>query len=206
MGDCINKFTVHTDQEQADLLAKKLPHRIVWVAKNTEDTNFRNLLVAVGLEISRLEQAQNELYCETQLETTSKLIDEWEEEYGINGGCLDGYGTTIQERIDAIKLKISLNGTTTAEQFEAIAETLGIDITVIAGWNKATFPFTFPIYFFENLKYARFTMVVDMSQTLTGGFPFEFPFFFSESNIAVMKCLFSKLKPSNVRIIYINEG
>jgi uncharacterized protein YmfQ (DUF2313 family) len=206
MTACINKFTVHTNEEQADLLAQKLPNGNVWVAKNTEDTNFRNLLIAIGLELSRLEQSINELYCETQLDTTNKNIDNFEEEYGINGGCLDGFGTTIEERIAAVKLKISLNGITTAEQFEFLAEQLGVDITIIPGLEKHTFPFTFPKVFLENFKYARFTMFVDMSQTLTGGFPFVFPFFFSESNIAVMKCLFSKLKPANVRIIYINES
>ncbi|RLC69250.1 MAG: hypothetical protein DRH97_00125 [Chloroflexi bacterium] len=206
MSTCVNKFTVHSREEQADLLAQKLPNGDVWTAKYIEDTNFRNVLIAVGLELSRTEQAENELYCETQLETTDKLIDEFEQEFGIKGGCLDGFGTTIEERIEAIKLKISLNGTTTNEQFVAIAAILGLDITIIAGWDKATFPFTFPYYFFENLKWARFTMVVDMDGILVGGFPYTFPFTFAESATAVMKCLFSKLKPANVRIIYINES
>lgn len=203
---CIDKFTVHTNEEQASLLAQKLPDGSLWPAKYDSASTLRKLLIGLGLEMIRTEIALNKVYCETQLETTNELIDEWELEYGIPASCFNGFGSAVEERIEAIRLNISTFGTSTKEQFEAIATALGLVITIIPGIEKAVFPFTFPMYFFQNLKWARFTMVVDMTQTLTGGFPYEFPFMFPDSNVAVMKCLFELLKPGNVQVIYINEG
>lgn len=204
MTDC-DKFTVHDREEQADLLAQKVPNGDFWTDKYIPDTVFRNLLIAVGIELSRIEQALNDTFCETQLATTNAQIKNWERDYGIIGGCLDGYGTTIDERIEAIRLKISTYGTSTKEQFEALAVELGLNVEVIAGYDRAHFPYTFPIILWRDLKEARFTMVVDMDNVVSSTFPLTFPFVFGDAAAAIMKCLFYKLKPSNTVIKYINE-
>ena len=77
------QFTIHTEEQQADILAGKLPQGKAWTDKFTVDTVMRNLLIAYGIELIRLEGNLNYTDDELSLLRTRDLINEWEVEYGI---------------------------------------------------------------------------------------------------------------------------
>ena len=194
------KFKINTPTEEADVLARKLPSGVAWNAKWREDSNFRKLLIAIGLEYIRRQQDANEIYNELHLSTTNKLIDEWVNDYGIQNSCFKDYTGTLEDAIEAIRISIQANGTSTKDQFESLAGLLGLDIFVYAGED-------YPLYTYKTKKHQRFTMIVDLARVLESeGFPYTFPFVFQISQSEVVKCLFKTLKPANVEIAFVNEG
>jgi hypothetical protein len=60
-----------------------------------------------------------------------------------------------------------------------------------------------PLIFFNTVKEARFSIVVKVTEELTGGFPYDFPVIFGNPVLDIVKCFFNKLKPANTQIIFI---
>ena len=90
---------------------------------------------------------------------------------------------------------------TTAQDFIDLAAEFGITVTIIPGAVAGTFPMVFPLMFFTSGKEARFTMVVEFPSDLET-FPLTFPIPFGDGIIGVIKCLFNRIRPANVQIIY----
>ena len=202
------KFIEHNQAEQAQILANKLPSGDFWIAKYVEGTNLNKLLLGFGLELLRLESNLNYVSDELSLVNTKDLIDEWEKEYGIPGGCFASLseGADIETRINNILTRIAADGTSTEEQFEVIAENLGLDVDVSAGAEYASFPITFPYTFIaDSARELRFIIVVDLKEVAGSTFTLTFPITFGDPRVSVLKCFFNKLKPANTKIIYVNE-
>lgn len=199
---------VHGKSVQADILAGNLPRGRAWVAKHDDTTNLRKLLLGLGLSIINSEETLALVGRETQLATTEALISEWEDEYGASSGCFSRLGNqTIEERIANVKLMIAANGASTAEQFETIASIIGLTVSVQSGIDLISFPLTFPVFIISENREARYTIIVDMDAVpSSGSFPYTFPITFGSAQAFLLKCLFSKLKPANCQIIYVNEG
>ncbi len=190
------------------MLALKLPDGDCWLAKNQSDTNLYKLLLGIGVELLRLEGKLNYTSDELALQTTNDLIREWELEYGIPASCLAplSEGADLDTRINNILTWIFAEGTSTEEQFEAVALRLGLVVDVISGYDYASFPLTFPHTFLGDLREIRYTIVVDMKDVAFSRFDFIFDFVFGNPLVPILKCIFGRLKPANCRVVYINEG
>jgi uncharacterized protein YmfQ (DUF2313 family) len=199
------QFTLHNQTEQADSLANKMPQGKAWIDKFENDTVMRNLLIGYGLEYIRLESNLNYTDDELSLIRTQDLINEWEIEYGIDKSCFATQDKSdLQQRIQNILVMIASNGTSTAEQFEAIALLLGVNVTVEAGTALlTTFSMTFPFTFYNDLIDARYTILVTLPSNVTSNFTLEFTFIFGSQLATLLKCFFNILKPANCRIIYV---
>lgn len=198
------QFILHDQTEQADALARKIPQGKAWIDKFTEDTVMRNLLIGYGLEYMRLENNLNYTDDELSLLRTQDLINEWEVEYGIDKSCFGEQDKSdLEQRIKNILVMIASNGTSTEEQFEAIALLLGVEVDVEAGTALLTkFTMTFPFTFYSDVIDARYTIVVNILDGLPSTFTFTFTFIFGDPRVTLLKCFFEILKPANCRIIY----
>jgi hypothetical protein len=78
----------------------------------------------------------------------------------------------------------------------------GVTITVNPGIEEITFPLTFPVVMFTTEQEARFTIVIRFTDEAPESFPLTFPFTFGSGEIAILECLFTKLKPANCDIIF----
>lgn len=204
-----DRFTEHTEAQQAEILAKKLPDGDFWKAKNDTTTNLYKLLLAMGLELMRLEGNLNYAYDELHITNCQDMITDWETEYGMVGGCFDSAirTGTLEERITNILTKIFADGTSTAEQFEALALRMGETINVYNGTEPGifTFPLTFPLTFLiESERKARYTIYIEWIGVSPSVFPLEFPITFGTLSQSIIQCFFNKLKPANCKIVYIN--
>lgn len=199
------QFTIHNQSEQADALANKMPRGKAWRDKFENGTVMRNLLLGYGLEYLRLENNLNYTDDELSLIRTQDMIREWEIEYGIDKSCFKDFNSEdLEQRIKNILVMIASNGTSTEEQFEAIAELLGITVTVEAGTAYlTTFTMTFPFTFYSDLIDARYTIVVTVPDDITTNFTLEFTFIFGSTLLTLLKCFFNILKPANCRVIYV---
>jgi hypothetical protein len=112
-----------------------------------------------------------------------------------------GIGSLEERRQDVI---VKLNAAVqTAADFEELAALLGLTVEVTAGITASGFPYTFPLMFFNSVKEARFSIVVKVTEELTGGFPYTFPLVFGNALLDKLRCFFNKLKPANCQVILI---
>jgi len=138
-------FTEHNENEQADMLARKMPDGYAYLSKYIEGSLLRKWLISLGFEFARLESYMNYVCEELSLVSTQFMIDEFEIDYGMNSNCFSTQDKgDLQQRIDNILTLIAAEGTSTAEQFEAIALRLGFIVTVSCCLPGSDgFPFTF---------------------------------------------------------------
>ena len=134
---------------------------------------------------------------------TVSFLDEWESAVGIPDDCFTGQGTNDERRRD-ILTKLASLGIQTAQDFEDLAEIFGVDVIVLGGAESGSvFPLIFPvIVFFNSAKEARFTIIVTFILEAANEFPLTFPIQFGSDEIAILECLFTKLKPANCDIIF----
>ena len=182
-------------------LADYLPGGCLFASAHISDSNFRKLLQGMAGELFRANGLLIEYSEQIIPDQTTKFIEEWESTLGIPDDCFTGTGTIDERRTD-ILVKLAALGVQTAEDFVDLATILGATVTVTPGIDEISFPLIFPILMFETLKEARFTIVVQFTVQAANRFPFVFPFTFGDSTIAILECLFTKLKPANCDIIF----
>ena len=193
-------FTPLEAERQGALLSAHFPTGRVWDAKDQTGTNFFNLLLGFGAEIFRLETAIEALSNELDINQTEQLITEWEKSVGIPDSCFS-IGNTLEERRDQVLSKIAGLGVQTKGDFEQLALSFGTTVVVTAGADLMIFPLGFPIIFAPTPKDVRFTMVVDFEKE-PFVFPLDFPIQFVNAINGLIQCIFSKLRPATVQLIF----
>ena len=194
-------ITSHDIEEQTDSLASYLPTGRLFEAAWVGDSNFRKLLKGFAGELFNAEGLIKQYQDEYAPDTTTNFIGEWERALGIPDDCFSGSGTITERRRD-VMIKLASLGVQTEEDYIALADLLGVTIEVIAGAEIGTFPYTFPLIFFENERHARFTLVIRYTVQAASRFPLTFPFVFGDSAIALLECIFRKVTPSNVNLLF----
>lgn len=192
---------VRTLEQQAQTLADYLPGGRLFHAKNIYDSNFRNLLRGFAGEVVRADGYLQTFKDDVIPDATLFFVDEWEAAVGIPDSCFSGTGT-IEERWRNVLIKLASLGVQTTEDFVALGEIFGIDVTVRPAHPFTVFPLEFPVPLFDTEKEARFTIIVDFVVDEASRFPLTFPFIFGNEVIGVLECLFRRLKPANCDIIF----
>lgn len=197
-------FTVFDKPKQTEIFANYLPSDDIFAGKICEDTTLYKFLFGFAETFRRVNDSLEIAFDEYDLRTTTEFINEWESALGIPDDCFPGTGT-IAERQRDVFAKFIADGTQTAEDFIALAALYNIVITIEDGLSAfGTFDFTWDITF-QDVTQARFTMIVFFDAPATLQFPLTFPIPFSDQNIDKLKCLFRKLAPANVDVIFVEN-
>lgn len=195
-------FTVFDNPKQTEIFANYLPSDNVFAGKVCEDTTLYKFLFGFAETFRRVNDSLEITFDEYDLRETVNFIDEWESALGIPDNCFPGTGSIAERQVDVFA-KFIADGTQTEEDFIAIAALYGITITIEDGLSAfGTFDFTWDIVF-QDITQARFTMIVNFSLPSTLQFPLTFPIPFSDDRINKLKCLFRKLAPANVDVIFV---
>lgn len=197
-------ITKHTLEEQRSALAKFFPANCIFSARDIPDKNFFKLLEGYAKEFVRMECAMVEVQSQQNPENTTIFIEEWEKSLGIPDDCFDVNGT-IEERRLNIVVKFALMNIQTRPDFISLAATYGFEIE-ISNLAVNTFTYTFPIVFATGdpleqnfvviIKFLNATPIDD------DAFPYIFPIVFAEPNVNIIQCLFNKLKPVDVELVF----
>lgn len=182
-------------------LAAYLPGGRLFTAKSVDGTVLRRLLFGLATELLRSNDLIEEYCSEILPDETVKFIAEWESALGIPDDCFLATGT-IDERRRDILVKFAASGVQSKADFEELALRFGIEVVVESGSKSGTFPLEFPAILFDSSKQARFTIVVNFEILDSSRFTLVFPFVFGGNEIAILQCLFSKLKPANCALIF----
>jgi len=188
-------------EQYTDSLADYLPGGILFASAHVSDSNFRKLLRGMAGELFRSNGLLIEYSEQILPDQTIKFIEEWESALGIPDDCFTATGSLTDRRRD-ILVKLASLGVQTVQDFVDLATTLGATVTVNSGIDEITFPLVFPIVMFKTVKEARFTIVVRFTVQAANRFPLVFPITFGDGTIALLECLFTKLKPANCDIIF----
>ena len=173
----------------------------MFASAHVNDSNFRKLLRGMAGELFRANGLLKEYSEQIIPDQTTKFIEEWESALGIPDSCFSGTGTITERRRD-ILAKLAALGVQTADDFVSLAAIFGVTVIINGGVQEITFPLVFPIVMFSTLRDARFTIVVRFTEETANTFPLVFPVTFGSGEIAILECLFAKLKPSNCEIIF----
>lgn len=188
-------------EQYTDSLAAYLPGGLLFAAKSIQDSNFRKLLRGMAGELFRANGYLITYSNEILPDQTVKFIEEWESALGIPDDCFTGTGTLTERRRD-ILVKLAALGVQTAQDFIDLGATFGVTVQVRSGIVNGLFPMTFPIILFDTPKQARFTIIVTFTVQAANQFPLVFPIVFGSQEIAILECLFTRLKPANCNIIF----
>jgi uncharacterized protein YmfQ (DUF2313 family) len=205
-----NTFKPNTILENTNALVAYLPNGRLFAAKNVAKnggSNMRNLYASFAPEFTRLQNKIYEVSVEDDLANTTNLIDEWESALGIPDTCLSkvdrkGNLLPIEQRRKQIVAKFALMNITTEQDWVDLAWFFGYRIKIEYGITYGAFTYEFPVYFAGSAKAARFTMIIrflDYYQPLNV-FTLNFPITFEDFGGKFLMCLFTKLKPANVKI------
>lgn len=194
-------FERRTLEDYTDSLTAYLPGGTLFASRSVQDSNFRKLLRGMAGELFRSNGLLREYSCEVLPDQTEKFLDEWESALGIPDDCFSGEGSLNDRRRDVLT-KLAASGIQTEQDFIGLAAIFGVVITVTPGLEEIQFPLVFPVLMFATESEARFTIVIEFTVLDTSRFPLTFPFQFGDDVIAILECLFNKLKPANCNIIF----
>lgn len=187
------------------VLSSYLPDGKAFESKNIPSKNLYKFLDAILKSFVLFCNDLEEVLKEMNPATAESLISRWEQEYGIPDQCLKK-SFDLATRRNNVLIKIGMDGVQTVQDFEDLAAQFGfiVEIVPIAGIDEAVFPLGFPWVFITDQE-ARFTIYVNLPTELgVNVFPFEdkFPFPFSSTNTNIVECVFRRLVPANVQVIF----
>jgi len=201
-------FIADTYEKTWQSLADYMPGGKLFDAKNIEDSNLRKFLASLAYTILQLELDINKLAAEMDIQRTTFLINEWEQVVGIPDTCFRPLPSTpIETRRKWVIVKLALMNTTTAEDWVYLAAYLGIKIEIKYGLEYSEFPLSVPFVLSSGLQSSRYTMVIIVENVISYGdtFPLPVPFTIGTNSTQMLKCIFSKIKPADVRLVFINK-
>lgn len=207
-----------TIEDHVRALAVNLPGGRVWTAKSRRGSNLNGLLTGLA-ETFRVIDAHLQRYIDQQIPTTTEdFLAEWEEALGIPDDCFPlATDTATRQRNITIKLSV-LAGIQTDEDFVALALLLGQGVSVASGIEHlivgdggentgAKLPaldISGPNYDFATVEQARLTMVVTETTPDAASFTYDYPIPFTTGDIFTMRCLFQKMTPASVAVLFAN--
>lgn len=200
-----DKFLALSLETNTNALASYLPGGELYRAKNIKNSNFRNYLSGIAIELIRVESKIKELADDYYIWTTEDLIGEWESAVGIPDSCYSNDGDLDLRRKQVIA-KLALSNTQTRQDWICFAAFFGYTINIYSGEIFGGFPARFPVLLAQNEKEARFTIVVEFIGLIPPAnsvFPGEFPMLLGGDETSFLRCVFTKMKPAQCAITFI---
>jgi uncharacterized protein YmfQ (DUF2313 family) len=185
------------------LLTKFLPNGIFWDAKRKQDTNIYKLINALSDEYKRVKDLLYSIVNNRYVDDTELLLEQWEKDLQLPDECLP-LADTISERQKNILFKYTAKGIQTVNDFYTLANIFGINIEIITGVQASKWPWSWPHLFVGTAEQARFVFVVKFVDFSTpSGWPWTWPHSWEVDPTTSLQCILNKLKPANVKIVYI---
>jgi len=190
-------------ERQSEILANYFPEGRAFGGKRVAGSVSRLLLEGLAQEMLRSTDLVTEFRDEILPDETTLFIEEWESAVGIPDDCFLTTSGTITERRRNVLAKLVSLGVQTAPDFIALAALFGITAVLKGGSVHGVFPYEFPMIFFPDPRAAFHTILVDLSEPPLNVFPYTFPITFQSQELALVECLFKKVKPAHVDIIFM---
>ena len=197
-------FNPHTVDQHTQSLADYMPNGELFIAKNIEDSNFRQLLKGWSYELQRLEATLIEVAQEYDIYNTNDFISEWENVVGIPDSCFSNEVDIVTRRKQVI-IKLSAEGVNTKQDFIDLAALLGFTITITYPAETPFYPpYDIPLDLITGIPESRYVWIVTGDGLVPNVPPYDIPLSLISAQQSVLQCFFEKLKPAHTKIIYKN--
>jgi len=195
-------FKKHTLEQNTQALANHMPSGKAFESKNVDESTFRKLLEIFAPEIERFEDVMLEISEEHDINEANVFLPRWESAVGIPDDCFPATGTLEDRRLHVI-VKLACMNVATDEDFINLAAKLGKTVTITVLSENAFPPYDIPMIP-TILPAARFIWLVS-GANLEGSFPpYDIPHSLDIGDL-IIQCVFEKLKPSYVKIVFVNN-
>ncbi|MCK5602310.1 DUF2313 domain-containing protein [Candidatus Pacearchaeota archaeon] len=183
-------------------VAHYVPTGDLWASKWIGENVFYKLLSGLSLIILEADTLLTQFQDEFYPNGTTEFLSEWEALLGIPDGCIEVAGS-IEQRQSNVLGALAALGAVTHDDWINLAKVMGFDITIEYLNTGNTFPLTLP-YTVGDSKYIKNTIkIVFQDLELAGSeFPLTLPYTLSEDLKAGVKCIFERIKPAHVQIIF----
>lgn len=196
------RFIKHSTVEHGTSLAHFLPSGNAFDSRFDEKSELKKLLNGFGGELGRQEDAIQGYYDQRDINNTVQLIEEWERAVGIPDDCF-GQDVDLSTRRGQVIIKLAFSPQVTFD-FEDLAKLLNYqNVTVVPLTENYLLPLNVPFIPFRGIQ-GFYTVLVTGTGIVTNLPPYDVPFPLS-SDASLIQCVFDKLKPSNVRFIYVER-
>lgn len=182
--------------------ADHLPEGRAWNNKINEDSIMYKNIKSLASAFNIVQQQIEEIATEFNINLTVDLLPDWEESVGIPDDCIFEL-ESLEERRETVIQRLKKVPVVTKAEFEALALSLGTEVTVTPGGSVEGFPLTFPFNFSSTFPKFRMFVYFPNGNGDRLGFPYNFPLTFGSFNIDIIKCVFDKVAPASIEIIYI---
>lgn len=197
----INEPVILSKEQQATTIGSYLPGGKVFAAKNVAGTNIRKLLLGFAVELLKVDAVIALFRRDTVPDATKYFITEWEKALGIPDTCFFANGDNIERRLHII-IKLAHYGVQTSQDFIDLAALFGLVIECESGsLHHIHGALPFKDYTGGNVE-ARNTIVIRPVEAIGESFTYTFPITFGTATLATMECLFQKLKPAHVNLVF----
>lgn len=200
-----NLFKPASKDDQAFLLASHMPRGRLRAAVFDDQKNLGKLAKGLSVEFYNLavliaDIINNEL----DINQTESLLEDWEESVGIPDDCFSTNTSLTKRRLQVLQKFSNFGGVQKAEDFVRVAAVFGFNITVTPASRDGLFPLVFPIPFYADVREATHTILVEFVDLPEEEFfPLDFPLPFSSGGQAFLQCIFERLAPANVQVLFI---
>jgi uncharacterized protein YmfQ (DUF2313 family) len=198
--------------EHTTALASNLPSGRLWVAKYRQGSNLFKLLFGFAATFRRMDEANQRFVDQSFPPETIDFLEEWEAALGLPDDCLPIAADTATRQRNILIKYVLLGGIQTEADFVALALLFGLVVTVNSGIEHLVAgdggyelfgpAMNIPADF-ADVKQARFTMVVVEVLPARSTFDYDFPILFTSADQQQMRCLFEKLAPANVDVVFV---
>lgn len=202
----LDLFNPANIDDQAQMLANHLSVGRVWSSAFDPDSNLGKLIKGLAIEFYRLEVLTQKISVEMDINKTNDLILEWEKSVGLPDDCFSTNINIETRRLQVLQKFSNFGGVQKASDFVRVAAVFGFTVSVTPASLKYPFPLPFPIMFFGSDRDITHTILVAfVGQTsVDEPFPLPFPYTFGSGSRGFLQCIFDKLAPANVRILFTN--
>jgi uncharacterized protein YmfQ (DUF2313 family) len=198
-------FIADSLNEVQQRFANYMPGGKLFESKNICDSNFRQLINTLAYELFRLETKVQEVADQIFISDTVEYINEWEELVGIPDDCFKPQSDSpIELRRKWVIAKLVLMRVLTEADWVFLAKYLGFDIDIVPVDEESAIPSIIPTLIISSKKFAAFTVIVKVKDTSTVSdtIPSPIPTLIGRSPADFLECIFNKIKPANVNLIF----
>ncbi len=191
----------HSVEEHASALGSYLPTGRLFESAFINGSNFRQVLTGFAGEFRTAELSLKDFADFFIADDANMLISDWERALAIPDGCFDGTGT-IAERQRDILAKLNALGAQTLGDFETLGDIFNLSIVIYPGRDVYDNPLLAPNITFQNIKQARFTLVIVYTAAATSILPLTLPFTIGTALIPLLTCLYQTIQQANCTVLF----
>ena len=197
-------FIAPTKEEVQTSLSAYCPNDpVCFGGKNDTSTNLYKLLNGLTNSFEYAESLIHALTYDFNIFNTTSFLETWEEALGIPDECFSVDGVSIEQRRKQVIFKYAIDNIITKEDYIAVARFFGANIRISTLVGIGEFDYTLPLILSGNDKERKYTVIITFLGVDIKSFDnYYFPIIFDEYKYTFLQCLFKKIVPANVNVIY----